>query len=310
MTRAALVSPSGGLPVRVRDQRLGERWSTWQRCKNAGIRAAVRCALGFTDHLPASTLRQLGRGLGRLVWWFSPGLRRRARERATDVMSDDEARRVAQRCFVNAGESLALSLLLRRPDVRASDFIDVAPAAEHALRCAGGAVVVSAHLGPFELIAPRVTELGLPTAVVVRESYDKDLDPHIDEHRLARGVTVIHRGRAGAPTRMVRALRTGRLLGVLADLPARVETTDVIFLGRRTLLPTGPARLALAAHVPLLVASLTRPTGSARFQLHVRRIDSENADAHVMTQRVVSALSEAISSGRDWWLWMAPGDPG
>lgn len=293
-----------------RDARAGGRWTRRQWLKNAAIRGLVRGLLALADRLPAPLLLAACRALGRLTPWVAPALARRARHRAALALPADVAERATTSCFVNAGTSLAATLLLRRPQVRPSDWIEIDAAARRELEQAGGAVVVSAHLGPFELVAPAVAEAGLDPAVVVRESYDPGLDAHVDRHRLARGVTVIHRGRPGAGTRIVRSLRRGKLVGLLPDLPARVESVPVAFLGQTMAMPSGPARVARAARVPLLICTLAPLPGSDRFRLHVRRIDLPRGSLQAMTQRVASALSEAISAAPEWWLWMAAPSPG
>lgn len=289
----------------TRDLRAGGRWSLAQAAKNAAIRLAIRALLALADRLPARVLFALCRGAAGWVRLAAPSLERRARDRARAALPEAEARRVARECFVNAGTSLAISLLLRRPGVRASSFVRIGEAAKRELADAAGAVVVSAHLGPFELVAPAVAELGLPTAIVVRESYDPELDVHVDAHRVSRGVTVIHRGDPGAAARIVRALRSGALLGVLPDLPARVASVPVDFLGERVALPSGPARVARSAEVPLLVCCLEPLAEAPGFSLAVSRLEPGNDSVERMTQRVATALSEAILRAPEWWLWMA-----
>jgi len=286
------------------DVRVGGRWSPGQRLKNTCIRAAVRALLAIADALPAALLLASCRTLGLLAALLSPRLLGRAEARARTVLPEAEARRVARACFGNAGANLALALLMRRPGSRASDFVRLEPSDRQLLEAAGGAVVVSAHLGPFELIAPAVRELGLPAVVVVRESYDPELDPHVDAHRRRHGVAVIHRGDPGAATRMLRGLRSGGLLGLLADLPARVERAEVSLLGQRAELPIGPARVARAARVPLLAACLV-PEERRRFRLKVVRIRLEGACDVELTQRVADALGAAITAAPEHWLWMA-----
>ncbi|MBE7480072.1 MAG: lysophospholipid acyltransferase family protein [Polyangiaceae bacterium] len=293
-----------------RDLRLGGHWRWGQRLKNGAIRLCVIGLLGLADRLPERLLYSVCRAVGRLVYWTAPSLVRRARERVGLALPDAEVSRVVRECFLNAGTTLATSLLLRRPNVKASALVAIDAPARELLAGAGGAVVVSAHLGPFELVAPAVAELGLPTAIVVRESYDPALDAHVDAHRRARGVTVIHRGDPGAGARIVRALRSGQLVGVLPDLPARVESARVDFLGTPSEMPIGPARIALAAGVPLLAACLAPLGDGRRFRLEVSRIDPAGLSATTLTQRVANALSRAILLAPAWWLWMAAKGPG
>lgn len=296
---------SAAAELAVRDVRVGGRWRAGQRLKNHAIRLCVAALLSVADRLPERALFAVCRGLGRLARRLFPALERRARARASRVLAAGRAGTVARECFANLGESLAWTLLLRRPSVVARAAVHIDSDARRALSRAGGALVVSAHLGPFEAIAPAVVELGLPAAIVVRESYDPALDALVDAHRLARGVEVIHRGDPGAGPRIVRALRNGKLVGVLPDLPARVESVPALFLGGVTSMPVGPARVAQRARVPLLICCLQPFVDRPGFRLDVSQIETAGITPETLTQRVADAISDAISRAPAWWPWMA-----
>jgi len=148
----------------------------------------------------------------------------------------------------------------------------------------------------------------LRPAIVVRESYDPRLDADVDRHRTCRGLAVVHRGKPGAAFGMLRALRAGRPLGVLPDLPGRVPALDVPFLHARRRIATGPARLAGRTGVPLLVCTLAPRAPSdaprVRYRLRVQRLSSEG-DEQAVTRRVSLALAEAVRAMPAAFLWMA-----
>lgn len=287
----------------VADVRVGGSWKTAQRVKNACIRRAVVVALFLVDRVPARALVFAGGWLGRVCHLVLRHLREHARTVAQSVYPRAVANHLVRACFRRAGENLAVTLLLRRPSTRASDWVEVDADTERTLASAGGAVAVSAHLGAFELIPAVVSELGLRASVVVRESYDPLLDPIVDRHRHARDVEVIHRGRPHAALRSLRALRKGRLLGILPDIGGRVPSTAVTFLGKTRRLPHGPARLATRADVPLLVCTLERGT-ARRFRLRAEILPVSPQDPDI-TQCVMSAVEHAILASPEDWLWMA-----
>jgi KDO2-lipid IV(A) lauroyltransferase len=270
---------------------------------------ALRLALFVADRVPEKLLLALGRTAGSLAHGLLAASRRSAEQNVRHGATGCEPEALTRTSFIRAGENLATCLLLRRPRVRALDLIDIPAEAREriasALAAGRGAVFVSAHLGPFEAIAAAVTELGYPSAVVVRESYDPRLDPLVDRHRVARGVGVIHRGAPGAASRIVRALRRGQLVGFLPDLGGRVPSVTVPFLGQDFSFPVGPQRIARRAGVPLLVGVLAPSRGSSdRLELDVREL-SVDAEDELLTQRVAEALSAAIRRLPEHWLWMA-----
>ncbi len=293
----------------ARDVRRGGHWSRRQRVKNALIRLAIRAALGVADRMPHALLSLSCRLLGHAAWALAPALRRQAIDAVADALPDANARAVASASFGNAGENLATTLLLRRRAVRALDLIEV-PAEAEALLAAtlaegNGAVFVSAHLGPFEVVAAAIAELGHRPVAVVRESYDPSLDAVVDRHRLEHGVGVIHRGAAGAAIAIVRALRRGSPVGFLPDVGGRVAGTQVRFLGRLRSMPIGPQRIASRTGAPLLVGTLApaeQPGG--RLRLDLERIAPEVEEA-LMTRRVVDSLERRVRALPRHWLWMA-----
>lgn len=294
------------------DLRRGGSWSRRQRLKNAALFVAIRAAVFVADRTPRSLLIAAGGVLGWLCHALLGSHRRAARELAGQALPSHAPRRVVRQSFGNAGRNLARCLLLRRPTPAALDLVEVDAAARCTLDTAlgegRGAVFVSPHLGPFELVAAAVAELGHPPVAVVRESYDPRLDPIVDAHRRRRGVGVIHRGHPAAAVRIVRALREGRPVGFLPDLPTRVPSVPCRLLGRAWQLPVGPQRIAIRCRSPLLVGALAPagdPTGMPdRFKLEVRRIELCD-DENVLTQRVADALSAAIRRMPGHWLWMA-----
>jgi Kdo2-lipid IVA lauroyltransferase/acyltransferase len=312
VTRARALGGVPRTPLDAIDRRTGGAWTRRQRAKNFLIAAAVRAALATVDRLPAAALLGLGRVAGLLASRLLRGARRAATRSASHWFSREDADRVGRACLARAGQNLATILLLRREGVRARDWVHVSPEVEEALGAVlargRGAVFVSAHLGPFELVAARIAELGHRPAVVVRESYDPRLDDWVDAHRLGRGIEVIHRGAARSGLRMVRAIREGRPLGLLPDLGGRVPSIPVSFLGTERSLPTGPQELALRLGAPLLVGTLVRrqgaPRGTPCFALQLEEL-ALDADVATLTQRVAARLTAAIVASPEDWLWMA-----
>jgi len=286
------------------DLRTGGRWSLGQRLKNGLIYRLVRLALWVSDRLPARSLTLGGRALGAIAFLVLPGARRRAEQELERALGRN--RPSAFSVFVQAGESLLTCLLLRRSMLGALELVDVEESSrrllETTLAAGRGMVFVSPHLGPFELVAAAVAELGHRPAAVVRESYDPRLDSVVDRHRLARGVEVIHRGAPTAAVRIVRALRSGRPVGFLPDLGARVESRNVRFFGREVLFPIGPQRIALRTGAPIIVGALV--PGPGRLTLRMESIDAAH-DETELTQRVATALETAIRRWPEAWLWMS-----
>jgi KDO2-lipid IV(A) lauroyltransferase len=107
----------------------------------------------------------------------------------------------------------------------------------------------------------------------------------------------------------VRALRAGSLLGMLPDQDARRAGVHVPFFGRPASTHAGPARMALAAGVPIFVGVAERE-GKGRFRARLLRVlhpdSARDRDAEVLrlTAELTLALEEAIRERPDHWYWI------
>jgi KDO2-lipid IV(A) lauroyltransferase len=289
------------------DARTGQRWSFLQALKNHLIFWTVRWLLWLADRLPDALLLAIGRGLGRAAHALLRRERAVTQKNLRAACPDADVQTLTRLTFRNAGENLTRTLLLRRARFGVRDHVHVS---EHnrdllasALAEGRGVVFVSAHLGPFEWLAAALAEHGFRPAIVVRESYDRRLSALVDQHRVQRGLTVIHRGAAGAELTILRALRAGRPVGFLPDLAGRVRTTRARWLGGTSPLAAGPGQLAARLGAPLLVGTLQPEPHGSGYSVRLERLPVTGAED--MTQSVASALERAILNCREEWLWMA-----
>ncbi len=291
------------LAVSATDVRAGGRWRRGQAAKNAAIRWGIRALLWVADALPESVLVACGRSLGRLTA-MNEQLASVTRQNISLSFGNERANPLTAECFSSVGETLAHTLLLRRPGARASRHVELdatnCKRLQRALQQGKGALVLSAHYGPFEHIAAVVAENGIAATVLVRESYDPALDSIVDSHRLRHGVQVAHRGRS--PLGVLSALRRGRAVGLLVDLPGRFATESVRFLGApQVAFPRGPALLATRLAVPVLVA-LLHPKPQGGFRLVFEEL---NCPPDELTQRVADRIDAHVRAYPQHWLWMA-----
>lgn len=116
-----------------------------------------------------------------------------------------------------------------------------------------GVLVLTAHLGNWELLAARLHQEGFPGVVVGRKrAHDSTADWLIDM-RKSYGVTTM--AQDCSPRDLLRVLKHGEVIGMLSDLEVRrLDGEFLPFFGVPALTMTAPAALARAARVPLLPA--------------------------------------------------------
>jgi KDO2-lipid IV(A) lauroyltransferase len=143
---------------------------------------------------------------------------------------------------------------------------------------------------------------GFPLTAIVRESYDPRFDRVVDAARGSASVPTIARGAPGAATRIVRALRSGRVLGIPMDLRTRAESVVVPLLGIPAPTPVGPARIALRVHAPVVVCTV-EPVAS-QLEVTCTRLSARESSPESLTAHINEELSRRIRLAPEHWLWM------
>jgi KDO2-lipid IV(A) lauroyltransferase len=114
-----------------------------------------------------------------------------------------------------------------------------------------GLVIVTAHLGNWELLAAALRQRGLDGAVIGRHRRNDSSSNWLVSMRAAIGVTTLPQD--ASPREALSILRRGATLGILCDLEVpRLAGEFVPFFGRPALTMSAPAALARAAQLPLV----------------------------------------------------------
>ncbi len=157
-----------------------------------------------------------------------------------------------------------VTMLARANDRRRSAWfksnVQVDPSIAHlhsALEAGHGAILATAHIGNWELIAPAMVQLGMQGAVIGRF---RERDPS------ARWI-VNMRKRAGVitfpqdsdPRDLLRLLKSGQALGLVCDLEVkRLDGEFLPFFGTPALTMTAPAALARTSRAPIVPVRCVR----------------------------------------------------
>jgi KDO2-lipid IV(A) lauroyltransferase len=294
-------------------------WSRRQRWKNDAIFAAASAALELGLAAPRSWLPALGSTLG----WLAHGLFREARrttlqniELVYPDLSPADRSAFARDVFRSLGRNLADTVALLDPTEAPDRTLGITRASRDALGDAlaegRGVVYATCHLGPWERMAALLASLGYPITTLAQESYDPRFHRLIDSRlRTSRNVETILRDSPAAPFAIVRALRRGRVLGFLVDLPGRTRRSpSVAWLGRSSRVASGPARIALRTGAPIVVGTPAPGTGgvlSVRIaRLSTADLPAGDAGEAALCQRIADALSERIRALPAQWPWMHP----
>jgi KDO2-lipid IV(A) lauroyltransferase len=264
--------------------------------------------------LPLSGVRWLGRNLGAFVFDFL-GYRKEVTlgnlRRAFPEKSDDEIMQIARGAYKNVAISLFELVWypkMSREQVSKSMHFVNPDVLRNAYNKGKGLLILTAHFGNWELLGGCiVVEFGFPVSGIAKTQTNRLVNRSIDERRRRFGNKVIPM--ETSLREVMRALRDGEAVGIVADQAAPKENVQIEFFG--TKLPThqGPSVFSLKMGSPLIaVFSVRRPDGS--FDAYVEEVPSADLkdynDENVteLTRRHVKITEDFIRRFPDQWMWM------
>jgi KDO2-lipid IV(A) lauroyltransferase len=218
-----------------------------------------------------------------------------------------ELRRLGRRSFQHLGMSLveACVLLFRPPSVLLFR-VDVA-GHEHLEKAAAegkGILLLTAHLGNWELLAPSHALTTFELSIVVRPLDQPLLDRLVARFRRRSGVEIIAKRRA--LREMLDALRRGRMVGVLLDQnSSRAEGVFAPFFGIPASTSKGLAVISLRTGAPVVPVFIRR-VGGGRHRVEIEAPLPAPADGDVVgyTAAFNRTIEAAIRRAPEQWLWM------
>ena len=250
---------------------------------------------------------RLAGSLGTL--FYSLGIRRRVAEKqiaaAFPEYSTREVQRVARESYRHLGRVAAETALFSRLDgagiLTHMAGIDGLELFERQRDAGRGAIVLTGHVGNWEIGGAAVAASGIPIDVVVRLMGNPMFDGYLTRTRHRLGMTVVRDRDAVRHT--ARALRDGHVMAFLLDQSGlHIASSFIPFFGRPAKTPRGPAVLALRLAVPVFFGvSIRQPDG--RYQMDICEIVTARTGD---TDRDVDAILTEYSRLLEHYVRQAP----
>ena len=291
--------------------RLAKRLKRWVRYW------LVRAALGAVAALPARTASRLGEAAGRAAFRLARKERRKALESlavAFPEKTQAEREAIALTSFEHLGRC-AFELACLPKFAKSFDSWVEWPAAdrerlERAARQGRGVVVVTGHVGNWELLAQYLAQAqSVGVSAVAKELVDPRLTALVDGFRARGKVRSVWRGPDGGGAKAIlRVLKSGELLGILIDQDTDVPSVFVPFFGRPAATPRAAADLVLRTGAAVLVGFCLRKQDGA-YRISIEEVAFEptgerEADVVSLTARLTSRIEQAIRRVPAQWVWM------
>ena len=279
-----------------------------RRLKHALVYWLARAVISAVALLPERACGKVGRAVGSLAHLLARRERRLARRHLGLAfgLDPDGARAglLTRGVFAHLGQSLGeVGRLMARPDRLPAVEIPAATrrALDEALAAGRGAIFATGHLGNWELMAVALARAGYPISTVVKESRNPRFTRLIDGQRARFGVECVYRGRPGAVAGILRALRRGRVLGLLIDQDTRVPGVFVPFFGRQAHTPGAAAAISRRTGAPVVVGSiLRRRDGVHEVTVEPCPLPDDEREA---TALLTARIEERVRRRPSQWVW-------
>ena len=171
-----------------------------------------------------------------------------------------------------------------------------------------GGVIVSAHIGNWELGAVLVSVLGYPLMVVALPHKERPVNDLFNQQREAKGVTVVPP--KTAIRRCMEQLKANKLIALVADRDFNTNGIEMDFLGRKMLIPKGPAMFSWKTGAPIIpVFCIRGENGNFVMSCHEPLYPpnkntsmDENEIVLEIMRRYVKIIEEQIRAYPSQWL--------
>lgn len=225
-------------------------------------------------------------------------------------------RAVRRRCYTHLGaEAVAMFRLagMSAQALRERTKVVGMELLEAAARERRGVVVVSAHLGNWEVGGAAVVARGCPMDIVVARQRNELFDRYLTRSRERLGFRVIPRGEARRG--VLESLREGRAVGIMGDQDARRAGVFASFFGRPASTARGPAVLAMRAGADVVTLfAIRQPGWRPRYTVHLEPLapaapsgggrPGRDKAVAALTQAFTTRIEERVKEYPAQYLWL------
>jgi Kdo2-lipid IVA lauroyltransferase/acyltransferase len=293
----------------------------------------VRAIAYVLGRMPRGLARLLAGALAFAVYWCFGRLRRvgmRNLELALPEFPSNARRKILKRVYIYLGWQLVEFCRMTRytaentrdPKSRNSMRVE---GLEHYLAAQArgkGVLIITGHLGAWELSAFYHSLMGHPMGMIIRNLDNRRLDQYVNGIRCLHGNFVISKDEFGRG--LLKAIRAGGTVGILMDTNMTPPQGEFVrFFGIDACTGTGLAHIARQTGAAVLPGFMLWEPAERRYVLHfgpeveMPRTADRAADILEGTRRCTAVIESWIRRYPDQWLWIhrrwktrPPGEPG
>jgi KDO2-lipid IV(A) lauroyltransferase len=179
---------------------------------------------------------------------------------------------------------------------------------EDALNKGKGVILVTAHLGSFDITAQILASHSVKTTVVVEAQEPAALFDHVTSLRKSNGLTFVP-VQPGVLSTIMQTLDRGETVGLVCDRDITRDGFKSTFFGEETTIPVGAVRIAMRTGAAIVPAFNFRRNGSS-YEAYVEPAldiinDGDDAVANNM-QQLIGVMERFIRTCPEQWVVLSP----
>lgn len=277
--------------------------------------AAAWILVKLLGALPRGVARAVGSGVGTVAYRILGRLREVALTNlalAFPEKPDAEREQILRRLYRNLGWLLAEFCQMPRYTPENTRPFARYQGLEHylAARDRGkGVLILTGHLGVWELSSYYHSLMGHPMSMVIRRLDNPRVDALVNRIRCLHGNRVLHKDDFARG--LLGAMRQGETVGILMDTNMTPPQGEFVpFFGRLACTASGMARVALKTGATVLPGFMLWEESEQKYVLHfgeaVELVSTGNDEQDVIenTARFTAVIESWIRRYPDQWLWV------
>ena len=288
----------------------------------------VRAVAGCLGRMPRGVARLLAACLAFAVYWCFGRLRRvgmRNLELALPELPAQARKKILKHVYIHLGWQLVEFCRMTRYTAQNTRNWMRTDGLDHYLAAQArgkGVLIITAHLGAWELSSFYHSLMGHPMGMVARKLDNRRLDAYGNGIRCLHGNFVISKDDFGRG--LLKAIHAGATVGILMDKNMTPPQGEFVpFFGIAACTGTGLAHIARQTGAAVLPGFMFWEPAERRYvlrfgaEIEMPHTEDRAADILEGTRRCTAVIESWIRRYPDQWLWIhrrwktrPPGEPG
>lgn len=264
--------------------------------------------------IPRRFALKLGIFIGDLAFLLLKKERKKAIKNLSFAFGEEKSQKeifaICHNCFKNLGKSLIEFFQL--PKLNSKNIskivtIEGRQNIEETLRKGKGGIILTAHIGNWELVGATFPLNGYKSNTIVRPEKIPRLDSWVNQRRERTGLKCISRG--ASIKSALQCLKRNELLGILADVDTKVDGVFVDFFGHPAYTARGPVNIALKTGCDLLPTFIIRQKDDTHKMIVEKAIELKitgdtEEDIRYNTAVFTKIIESYIRKYPEQWIWV------